>query len=101
MDLSDKAALRLQVREALGAITADARASRSRQLCRLLLEQQVWLGAASLLCFAPLSDEPDIAPAVDDALQKSKVVAVPRFDRAHHFTHALTPSWLVRIIHAE
>jgi 5-formyltetrahydrofolate cyclo-ligase len=35
-----------------------------------------------VLCFASLSDEPDIAPAVESALAEKKIIALPRFDSA-------------------
>ena len=82
MDSSDKAALRRQVRESLRTITPETRAEASRELCALLALQSVWSRAASVLCFAPLSDEPDITCVIDNALRATKTVALPRFDSA-------------------
>lgn len=82
MDVSTKAGLRLQVRESLRAITVAARAELSRKLWALLSLQPVWSRAASVLCFAPLADEPDVARVIDSALRANKCVALPRFDSA-------------------
>jgi 5-formyltetrahydrofolate cyclo-ligase len=82
MDAPNKTALRLQVREALRIITPQARTDASRELCALLSLQPIWSRAASVLCFAPLTDEPDITCVIDDALHANKTVALPRFDSA-------------------
>jgi len=80
MDASHKAALRRRVRESLRTLTPEARAEVSRELCDLLALQPIWSRAASVLCFAPLTDEPDITCVIDHALRANKTVALPRFN---------------------
>jgi 5-formyltetrahydrofolate cyclo-ligase len=75
-----KAELRQRMREAVRAIPADARTASARRLCEILVSQIIWAQATSVLCFAPLSDEPDITAVVEDALSAKKMVALPRFD---------------------
>jgi 5-formyltetrahydrofolate cyclo-ligase len=80
MDAPDKSAWRQRVREALRAMTPDTRAAVSRELCRRLSQSPVWSRAKRVLCFAPLSDEPDILPLIEEALLMKFTVALPRFD---------------------
>jgi 5-formyltetrahydrofolate cyclo-ligase len=76
----DKFAWRCRVRESLRAFPADMRAAASQKVCAVLAVQPIWLGAVSVLCFAPLNDEPNITPLIDDALRANKAVAVPRYE---------------------
>ena len=77
-----KAELRQRVREVVRTIPADVRAASARRLCEILTSKPYWSGAASVLCFASLSDEPNITEAIDNALATNKTVALPRFDSA-------------------
>jgi 5-formyltetrahydrofolate cyclo-ligase len=81
MDPADKAAWRDHVRELIRAIPAAARANAAVQLREVLLSQSIWWRAASVLCFAPLPDEPDISPIIDEAVHAKKTLALPRYDR--------------------
>jgi 5-formyltetrahydrofolate cyclo-ligase len=82
MEPLDKSGWRRQIRELLRAFPAEARAVASLQLREILSAQSVWSAAARVLCFAPLPDEPDITPLLNEALRKNKTVAFPRFDPA-------------------
>jgi len=77
-----KAAFRAQVRLALSRLPADARLAASRQLVARLCDQPCWATARRVLLFAPLADEPDIWPLVDQALLAGKTVALPKFAAA-------------------
>ena len=82
MDLSiqeRKRAIRKTVRETLATMTAEHRAWASGQAVRLLLEQEHWKKAQSVLLYVPLGDEPDILPCFAEAKKAGKLVAVPRY----------------------
>ena len=80
-DLSrQKAALRKQIRGVLQTISPSGRAALSAQLRDRLREQAIWKNAGSILFFAPLPDEPDFWPLLDEALAAGKTAALPRFD---------------------
>jgi 5-formyltetrahydrofolate cyclo-ligase len=77
-----KTALRQSVRARLKAMTAEQRATAS-SLARTLLEMQtVWKRAKLIFFYAPLPEEMDIWPLVQDSLAAGKIVALPRFDTA-------------------
>jgi len=82
MELADKSAWRRRVRESVRALAAETRAAASRQIREQLLAQAAWSRAASVLCFVPLADEPDIASVMEDAWRAQKIVALPRYDAA-------------------
>jgi 5-formyltetrahydrofolate cyclo-ligase len=75
-----KAALRVAARAQLKTITAEQRLLNSVQVCERLVQQPVWQGARTLLCYAPRPDELDIAAVVEKALADGKVVTLPQFD---------------------
>jgi len=60
-------------------MTPTRRTEASAQACALLLQQPIWLQAKSVLFFAPLADEPDLWPLLENALATGKTVALPRF----------------------
>ena len=74
-----KVALRKQIRERLRRHWPTARVDGSRELCASLRQVSAWLSAKSVMCFAPLPDEVDIWPLVEEALANGKAVALPRF----------------------
>lgn len=82
MESSGKAEIRARVRTQVRAISPEARAALSTQLCDVIRSQIIWQRAASVLLFSPLLDEPDIAPLLTDALAERKLVCLPRFDVA-------------------
>ena len=77
-----KAALRKQIRALLQTIPPAAREAASAQARALLKEQSIWKNAASVLFFAPVSNEVDIWPLLEEAIQMGKTAALPRFDSA-------------------
>jgi 5-formyltetrahydrofolate cyclo-ligase len=80
--MTDKATLREAMRRELRALSAAHRQSASAQLCQRLRAESLWTNAKSLLLFAPLSDEPDINPLLEDAWRSQRLVALPRYDAA-------------------
>ena len=80
MESSDKSPLRDRVRALVRALTAEERRAGSQFLCETLRREPVWQGAAKILCFSPLPDEPDIMPLLDDAWRAGQLVALPRFE---------------------
>jgi 5-formyltetrahydrofolate cyclo-ligase len=77
-----KVALRKKIRAALQKISPVARDAASAQLCARLKEQGFWKNAASVLLFAPLPEEADVWPLLEESLVAGKIVALPRFDSA-------------------
>ncbi|MGB7749188.1 MAG: 5-formyltetrahydrofolate cyclo-ligase [Verrucomicrobiia bacterium] len=79
-----KAALRKHIRGALQKISPAARNGMSAQIRDRLKEQAVWKNAAAVLFFAPLPDEPDMWPLLEEAMAGKKIAALPRFDSVSH-----------------
>jgi 5-formyltetrahydrofolate cyclo-ligase len=77
-----KAALRREIRAAIKKIPPAARAAASAQLCARLKEQTFWKNAGSVLFFAPLPDETDVWPLLQETVTGGKIVALPRLDPA-------------------
>jgi 5-formyltetrahydrofolate cyclo-ligase len=77
-----KAALRKHIRAALQRIFPAARDAASSQLCARLKEQSFWKNAALVLFFAPLPDEADVWPLLEETVTSGKIAALPRFDPA-------------------
>jgi 5-formyltetrahydrofolate cyclo-ligase len=79
---AQKALLRKEIRAALQKISPAARNAASAQLCIRLKEQSFWKNAASVLFFAPLPDEADVWPLLEETVAGGKIAALPRFDPA-------------------
>jgi 5-formyltetrahydrofolate cyclo-ligase len=79
-----KVTLRKQIRGALHNISPAARNALSTQIRDRLKEQAIWKNAGSVLFFAPLPDEPDVWPLLEETLAAGKIAALPRFDPASH-----------------
>jgi 5-formyltetrahydrofolate cyclo-ligase len=77
-----KAALRRKIRVRLDKISAAGREASSLKLCAILREQSFFQNAATILFFAPLPDEPDLWPLLQEALAAGKIVALPQFNAA-------------------
>ena len=73
-----KAALRAKIREALEKILPAVRAAESSDLCARLKPQLP--GARTILFFAPLANEIDLWPLLEELLAAGKTVALPWFD---------------------
>jgi len=77
-----KTALRKEIRAALQKFPAVTRAAASAQLCARLKEQSFWHSASSVLFFAPMPDETDVWPLLEETAAAGKNTALPRFDSA-------------------
>lgn len=77
---NDKAILRQQMRTRLGNLSAAERTGLSEGLGSLILTQDAWLSARTILLFAPLPDEPDVWPLAKAALAEGKNLVLPSFD---------------------
>jgi 5-formyltetrahydrofolate cyclo-ligase len=75
-----KAALRKQFRGALQKISPVARNAMSAQIRDRLKASAIWKNAGAVLFFAPLPDELDVWPLMEDALAGKKIATLPRFD---------------------
>ena len=73
-----KSELRQKIRAALEKISPAVRAVESVDLCaRLKLQMQ---SARTILFFAPLPDELDVWPLLEEFLAAGKIIALPLFD---------------------
>jgi 5-formyltetrahydrofolate cyclo-ligase len=77
---ASKAALRKQIRALVQKISPEAREAASAQARTLLKEQSLWKNATTILFFAPVANEVDVWPLLEEALQTGKTAALPRFD---------------------
>ena len=77
-----KALLRNQIRDALEKISPAARTTLSAQIRDRLKEQAIWKNAGAVLFFAPLPDELDLWPLLEEALAAGKIAALPRYHPA-------------------
>jgi len=78
--ITQKQTLRRQVREKLRTLTKATQAAASAQACSLLKQQKHWKQARAVLFYAPLINELDIWPLLNEALIAGKTVALPRFN---------------------
>jgi 5-formyltetrahydrofolate cyclo-ligase len=79
MSASAKAALRLELRAALGRLGAAERAAASIAASTRLRAQPLWQSAAIILFYAARSDELDLLALIEEALAVGKTVALPRY----------------------
>lgn len=77
---AEKNELRVKIRAALKDLTPEKRRSDSEKICAILKTQPVFQGARSILFFAPLPEEPDLWPLLNETLALEKVIALPCFD---------------------
>ena len=86
-------------REYLGkrrAIPAEERAKADREICRALLECELFQKTQTLLVYAPKEPEVDIFPLIDSALSMGKRVAFPRCGRGYSLSfHYAAPNELI------
>lgn len=81
VDLNNqKAALRKEIRAALQKTLPAGRLAASAQIRMRLKEQPFWKNAPSVLFFAPLPDEADVWPLLEETLTGGKIITLPRFD---------------------
>jgi 5-formyltetrahydrofolate cyclo-ligase len=79
-----KAALRKQIRSALQKIPPAIRLAASAQIRTRLKEQPFWQNAASILFFAPMPDELNVWPLLEETLASGKIAALPRYDSVNN-----------------
>jgi 5-formyltetrahydrofolate cyclo-ligase len=86
-----KTEMRELTRAALKKVSVAARTQASLKLCGKLKEQSFFQNAISVLFFAPLPDEVNVWPLLEETLAKGKIVALPRFDseRKHYTAHRI------------
>lgn len=75
-----KAELRREIRARLRNLTAAECAAGAERICRRVGEQDFWKRAGTVLLFAPLPDEVNIWPLLEQSLLEGKTLALPRFD---------------------
>jgi len=75
-----KAALREQIRARLKSLTAGERAVAAELIGRRLRAQDFWTRAKTVLLFAPLPDEVNLWPLLEQALAEGKNLTLPRYD---------------------
>lgn len=75
-----KAALRKEIHATLKDIVLAVRKTASAQLCARLKEQSFWDSVSSVLFFAPLPDEPDVWPLLEETATDEKMAALPCFE---------------------
>jgi 5-formyltetrahydrofolate cyclo-ligase len=78
--LQAKTTLRTEIRAQLQGLSLAHRTQRSAELCARLREQKIWRQAKAVLLFAPLPDEPDIWPLLQEAMDEKKIVGLPCFE---------------------
>jgi 5-formyltetrahydrofolate cyclo-ligase len=77
--LDMKRKVRQQVRERLKAISPAARADASLAAAQLLIQQEHWKNAETVLLYISLGDELDLLSCVEMARKQGKTVALPRY----------------------
>jgi len=77
-----KAAVRWSVSAKLAGLSPERKREASVLACQLLEQQAVWKESQTIFFYAPLKDEVDLWPLVQDALARGRTVCLPRFDTA-------------------
>ena len=77
-----KTALRHKVHAMLKQLSPAKRAADSAAACALLIQQPFWQKASGVLFFAPMPDEVNVWPLMEETLAGGKIVALPRYDPA-------------------
>lgn len=80
MATDEKSGLRKQINAIIKAIPPAKRQLDSEKLCAQLKQQPLFQTAKSILFFAPLPEEPDLWPLLNETLAGKKMVALPCFD---------------------
>jgi 5-formyltetrahydrofolate cyclo-ligase len=75
-----KATLRSEIRAKLKNLPMEKRKLDSERLCAKLKEQSLFQGATAVLFFAPLPEEVDLWPLLEETIHGEKVPALPCFD---------------------
>ena len=75
-----KAKLRSKIQAVVKNLSVDKRKADSEKLCLKLNEEAFFKNAGSVLFFAPLPEEPDLWPLLNEVLPTKKLIALPCFD---------------------
>jgi 5-formyltetrahydrofolate cyclo-ligase len=84
---AQKSELRAKIRAAIRNLPTAKRKSDSEKLCALLQAQPFFLAARSILFFAPVPDEPDLWPLLNETLAGKQMAALPCFDPGNETYH--------------
>ena len=71
---------RRKIRARLNQLSDTDRAAGASLICQRLKEQGFWQAAAAVLFYAPLPDEVNLWPLLEESLAHGKIIALPRFD---------------------
>ncbi len=74
-----KKRLRAELRARVKLISPEWRITYSAQAITLLLQQQIWKQAQTVLFYAPLQSEIDVLPLIKQAQRDKKTILLPRF----------------------
>ena len=78
-DRSRKAELRGEIRARLKTLSLDERSSGSAEIRRQLAGQAIWKSSKAIMAYVPTAHEPDIWPAVIEALDSGKQLSLLRY----------------------
>ena len=81
--LKAKQALRSKILAVREEISLEKRRLDSEKLRARLKEQSLFQHAGTILFFAPMPEEPDVWPLLEETLSGGKIAALPRFDKAN------------------
>ncbi|HTV39073.1 MAG TPA: 5-formyltetrahydrofolate cyclo-ligase [Candidatus Sulfotelmatobacter sp.] len=79
--------LRANIRAAIKNLLPAKRKSDSEKICVLLKAQSLFQDARSILFFAPLPEEPDLWPLLNETLAGKQMAALPCFDPGNEIYH--------------
>ncbi len=71
---------RREIRARINKLSGAERTAGASLICQRLREHDFFQRASAVLFYAPMSDEVDIWPLVEESLAEGKIVALPRFD---------------------
>ena len=77
-----KTKLRTELRARVRLISPEWRNTYSEQAAVVLRQQDVWKNAHVILFYAPLSNELDVLPLMQEAHRVGKTIVLPRFEAA-------------------
>ncbi|HEY1788751.1 MAG TPA: 5-formyltetrahydrofolate cyclo-ligase [Verrucomicrobiae bacterium] len=84
---AQKRELRAKIRAVVKNLSSEKCAADSEKLCAGLKAQPLFQKARSILFFAPLPEEPDLWPLVNETLAGKTMVALPCFDPENEIYH--------------
>lgn len=81
----NKDTLRRKIRGVLKTVSPEKRKADSGKVRTLLAQQPFWKAARTVLFFAPLPNELDLWPVLEETLAQGNVVGLPGFDAANQY----------------